>query len=264
MDSLKTKVLVIVPSSKQAENVPRDLVYGCWCAGKRIGGISFPPLTSVLIATILREAGIEADFRDLAGEGKPMEVLDSVVNDYGLLVMLTSTMTVNEDAEILERYKEINPHLLTVVWGSHPTFLPKQTLSRTGIDVAVRGEGDWVIRDLAIKYFSGEDWRLLPGIAFRSEGEVVVNSPYPLIGNLDDLPFPDRSLLSPGADYFNPVVKRTPYTTIYTTRGCPGKCTFCTVPGFYGGRIRMRSLRKYHQGAGTHREHGLQGGFFSG
>ena len=77
--------------------------------------------------------------------------------------MLTSTMTVNEDAEILERYKEINPHLLTVVWGSHPTFLPKQTLSRTGIDVAVRGEGDWVIRDLAIKYFSGEDWRLLPG-----------------------------------------------------------------------------------------------------
>ena len=63
MDSLKTKVLVIVPSSKQAENVPRDLVYGCWCAGKRIGGISFPPLTSVLIATILRGAGIRSRFQ---------------------------------------------------------------------------------------------------------------------------------------------------------------------------------------------------------
>ena len=234
-------VLVIVPNSTQAENVPRDLVYGCWCAGKRIGGISFPPLTSVLIATILRDAGIPADFRDLAGEGNPMEVLDPVINAYGLLVMLTSTMTIDEDADVLEHYKRINPHLLTVVWGSHPTFLPKQTLSRSGIDVAVRGEGDWIIRDLALNYFSGKDWRSVPGIAFRSDGGITVNPSYPLISDLDDLPFPDRSMLSGSAGYFNPVVKRTPYTTVYATRGCPGKCTFCTVPAFYGGKIRLRS-----------------------
>ena len=154
---MKTKkVLILVPNSKQAENVPRDLVYGCWCAGKRIGGIKFPPLTSVLIATILRQNGVEADFRDLAGEGKPMEVLDEIIGEYSALIMLTSTMTINEDSEILLRLKRINPDLLTVVWGSHPTFLPKQTLSREGIDVAVRREGDYIIRDLILKYLSGE------------------------------------------------------------------------------------------------------------
>jgi radical SAM superfamily enzyme YgiQ (UPF0313 family) len=42
-------------------------------------------------------------------------------------------------------------------------------------------------------------------------------------------------------DYFNPVVKRMPYTTMFTSRGCPGRCTFCASPSFYGKKIRMRT-----------------------
>jgi len=241
------KVLVLVPNSRQAENVPRDLVYGCWCAGKRIGGIKFPPLTSVLIATILKQNGIEADFRDLAGEGRPMEALDEIIAQYSALIMLTSTMTINEDSEILLRLKRISPDLLTVVWGSHPTFLPRQTLSRQGIDVAVRREGDYIIRDLILKYLSGENWHNVLGIAFKKGEEIIINPDYPFIADLDQLPFPDRSLLSPQADYFNPIIERAPYTTIYTTRGCPAQCTFCTASAFYGGKVRLRSAENILQ-----------------
>lgn len=235
------KVLILVPCSKQTENVPRDLVYGCWCAGKRIGGIKFPPLTSVLIATILRKEGIDIDFRDLAGESKSMEVLDSIINNYTALVLLTSTMTIEEDSLVLSNLKQMNPNLLTIVWGSHPTFLPKQTLSKDGIDIAVRGEGDYIIRDLILKYIAGEDWHNVLGIGYKSGEDIIINPDRPFIKNLDELPFPDRGMLSPQADYFNPVVKRAPYTTMYTTRGCPGRCTFCTVPRFYGGKVRFRS-----------------------
>ncbi len=235
------KVLILVPSSQQASNFPRDLVYGCWCAGKRVGGISFPPLTSVLIATILRDNGIEAEFRDLSAEGVPMAELDATVHEFAAIVILTATMTINEDAANLARFKEINPGLLTIVWGSHPTFLPRQALSKGGIDIAVMREGDYIIRDVISKALSREDWKNVPGIAYKHNDQIVINPAYPYIANLDDLPFPDRAMLSPRADYFNPVVKRQPYTTMYTTRGCPGKCTFCTAPAFYGGKVRMRS-----------------------
>jgi len=62
--------------------------------------------------------------------------------------------------------------------------------------------------------------------------------------DLDDLPIPDRTLLPPGADYFNPVVKRLPYATMQTSRGCPGRCIYCTAPTFYGNKYRFRSVEK--------------------
>ena len=75
---------------------------------------------------------------------------------------------------------------------------------------------------------------------------MVINSEYPFLA-LDDLPVPDRSFLPRGVDYFNPVVKRMPYTTMLTSRGCPAKCNFCTVPYFYGKKTRLRSAAKVVQ-----------------
>jgi len=37
------------------------------------------------------------------------------------------------------------------------------------------------------------------------------------------------------------VVKRVPYTTAQTSRGCPFRCIFCTAPTFYGNKARFRS-----------------------
>lgn len=238
------KTLVLVPPSKFSKNVPRDLIYGCWCKGKRIAGTKFPPITSVLVATVLKENGIEVDFCDAAGEGLNIEDLKRRINNYYAVVMLTSTMTVNEDSELLRELKQVNSDLTTIVFGAQPTFMPKQTLGKDGIDIVVRNEAEYVIRDLIQCIIKDKDWSLILGIAYRKNGQVAINPPYPLIGNLDELPVPDRTLLSPNVEYFNPIVKRIPYTTIYTARGCPGKCIFCSSPPFYGRNIRFRSAQK--------------------
>ncbi|HOX37968.1 MAG TPA: radical SAM protein [Candidatus Brocadiia bacterium] len=236
------RALILVPPSKFTKNVPRDLVYGCWCKGKRIAGIQFPPLTSVMVATIIRADGGQADFLDAAAEGLTVQDVTRRAADYSLVGMLTSTMTVNEDAEFLNALKAGNPGLKTVVFGSHPTFLPKHTLAKPGIDIAARGEFDYIVRDLARAMLKGDDsWQSIPGISFRRDGQVVDNPAYPLIQNLDGMPFADRKLLPKGVDYFNPIVKRVPFTTSYTTRGCPGLCVYCSSPRFYGRKIRYRS-----------------------
>ena len=257
------RVMVLVPPSRQTRNVARDLVYGCWCRGKRIAGIRFPPVSQVLIATVLNRSGHKADLLD--GTAFPMEMgeLQQTASDYEAVVVLTSTMTINEDAGVLSAFKERNPGLKTIVYGAHPTFMPKVTLARNGIDYVIQGEPEYIIRDLVGSLdCPQESWRKVPGIGYRENGGIRLNEPYPFVEDLDSLPVPDRGLLPSGIDYFNPVVKRLPYTTVFTMRGCPGKCTFCSSPAFYGSRIRMRSSQRVMEELRKISEQGYREVFF--
>jgi anaerobic magnesium-protoporphyrin IX monomethyl ester cyclase len=120
--------------------------------------------------------------------------------------------------------------------------MPESALSRNSIDIIVRREPEFIIRDVvnALEKNDGS-WKKVKGIGYKENGKIKLNDFYPYIEDLDDLPVPDRTMLPKGIDYFNPIVKRMPYTTAMTGRGCPGRCTFCTVPNFYGGNNRFRS-----------------------
>jgi len=239
------KILALVPSSKFAKNVARDLIYGCWCQGKRIGGISFPPITLILVGTILKQTGHKVRLLDAAAEGINLNLLLKIASRYEAVIILTSTMSINEDAGLLNKIKKKNPNLKTIVFGSHPTFLPKDTLSKEGIDIVVRREPEYIVRDLVSALEKGGlDWKQVKGIGYMEDGEYIINDFYPFIQDLDFLPVPDRRMLLENADYFNPVVKRLPYTTMFTSRGCPGKCTFCSSPSFYGKQIRFSSAER--------------------
>jgi len=249
------KVLVLNPPSKYSKNVVRDALWGCWCKGKRIAGTSVPPINQVLTATLLQKEGHNAKFLDALGLQMTIEDVGRDINDYQAVIVQTSTMTFKEDAQVLLDLKSKNKKLVTIIYGSHPTFMPEFSLI-DGIDFAVMFEHEYIIRDL-LKAIEGKknppplpvgqafrpagNWENIKGIAYKSNGEIIVNPEYPFIENLDELPFADRTLLPTKIEYFNPIVKRLPYTTMFTSRGCPAKCTFCTAPFFMGRKIRFRS-----------------------
>lgn len=239
------KTLMLIPPSKFAKNVARDLIYGCWCKGKRIGGIKFPPVSQLIVVTYLRKHGIPADLLDAASTLKHINELYDIIKKYRSVIMLTSTMTVNEDALLLNDLKRVNPELKTIVYGSHPTFMPLYTLEKKGIDFVIQREPERVALDLIKALSTGEkDIKNIKGIGFVQKNRVVITPPAPLIEDLDELPIPDRSLLPKNIDYYNPIVKKLPYTTMITSRGCPGRCTFCSVPFFYGNKIRWMSVKR--------------------
>lgn len=239
------KSVVLIPPSKHSKNVARDLVYGCWCKGKRIAGIQFPPISQLIVVTTLREFGHECDLLDAAAIKLSKKETIEKVKNYDLIIMLTSTMTINEDSDLLSEIKSQNNNIKTIVYGSHPTFMPKYTLAKAGIDIVVQREPEFIIRDLITSLKNNNDsYKNVKGIAFKEGDQIVINEPYPFIENLDDLPIPDRTLLIKDIDYFNPVVKRYPFTTMFTSRGCPGRCTYCTSPPFYGNTYRAKSAEK--------------------
>jgi anaerobic magnesium-protoporphyrin IX monomethyl ester cyclase len=234
-------IFILNPSTSLTKNVVRDVLYGCWCNGKRIGGGTVPPFALLQVATVLKNDGNVVEFLDAQAEQTPPEEIIPRIADTDMVVISTSTMTFEEDARTLLMFKKTNPNMLTIVFGSHPTFLPKATLSRPGVDIAVRHEPEYIVRDLARRIRRGENWKNIQGIAFGDGDQVIINPPYPFIENLDELPFPDVSLLPKEIDYFNPIVRRMPYMTASTSRGCPGRCSFCTAPAFDGKRLRFQS-----------------------
>jgi anaerobic magnesium-protoporphyrin IX monomethyl ester cyclase len=238
----RVKVLVLNPSSRVTRNVVRDVLYGCWCKGKRIGGGTVPPFALLSVATVLKQAGNIVDFVDAAAEQRTFEEVQSTVDRYQIVVITTSSMSFVEDASFLAGLKAANPALTTIVFGSHPTFMPQYTLQREGVDIIALHEPEYIVRDVvATLEEDNSAWRSVKGIGYRHDGQVVLNEPYPFIKNLDELPFLDTSLMPPDIDYFNPIVKRLPYITTTTSRGCPGQCTFCPAANFYGSKIRFRS-----------------------
>jgi len=236
------KILLLIPLTDTVENVVRDVLYGCWCKGKRIGGAKVPPLVLLSVATVLKEDENEVRLLDAPAEDMSLNDVKKLVKKYDVLLLLTSTMTFNEDADVLAELKKSNKKLITVIFGSHPTFMPEYCLKKKGVDIIVRKEPEYVIRDLVRALREKLDWKETNGIGFKDK-KIVINPDYPFI-DIEDLPICDRSLLPKDVVYDNPIVKKYPYTTSETSRGCPGRCYFCTAPQMYGEKIRYWSAEK--------------------
>ena len=84
------------------------------------------------------------------------------------------------------------------------------------------------------------------GIAYRPDAscrELILTPPREPIEDLDSIPFPAWDLLPDLAKSYCPpahTVKRFPASLIMTSRGCPGKCTFCDNKVF-GRSVRTHS-----------------------
>lgn len=136
-----------------------------------------------------------------------------------------------------------------IVGGAHPSALPKEVLSDRNIDFVVIGEGEETLRDLLGCLQSGKDFSELDGLAYRRDSQIIINPKTKYISDLDKLPFPARHLL-PTELYFKSqnlhsyYLKSRPHATIITSRGCPGKCVFCSIHTVWGNAWRARSAKE--------------------
>ncbi len=157
---------------------------------------------------------------------------------------------------------------VTMAFGTHVTPIPRETLRPfPALDFALVGEPDLTLRDLLdhlegrieqrpeaiVRIFERHDPGYHPafhedgspdlgaikGLAWRRNGEIVVNLPRPFIASLDDLPIPLHEQL-PLDKYRMPMIKG-PFTFIVTSRGCPAGCTYCIKHVSYQFTARVRS-----------------------
>jgi len=130
------------------------------------------------------------------------------------------------------------PSSKIVLGGHHATVMPEAVLQRAEIDYVIRGEGEAALVELAKSLIGGRSVASVPGIVFRqADGTINMSSPT-IADNLDDLPLPALHLIK--QDFYRR--KSRGGTVICTSRGCPLKCSYCSVGNSSYIRYRRRSV----------------------
>lgn len=154
------------------------------------------------------------------------------------LVGLTGyTSHVNIIKDLATRLKTILPDLFVVVGGHHATVQPED-FNEPDIDVVVIGEGVFTLREITVALEAGKRLSEIKGIAVPCSEGMAFSTPRPYT-DLNDLPFPDRSLTARHRKhYFSEWFK--PLASVRTSLGCTARCNFCALWSITGGRYLRR------------------------
>ncbi len=230
--------------------------------GKDLAGVE-PPLWMILTAAYLRDKGItvvvidaEAENLDIEETMKRVEVFNPLL--VSIIVSGTnpsaSTINMTGAGEFLKELKRKHLNLLTSLSGLHPSALPQQTMEEETVDFLIEGEGFAATKEIvdAIKEQRVKDsLPKIKGLWYRVGEEILSNERAENISDLGELPMPAWDLLSMEKyrahnwHCYDHPEERSPYAVIYTSLGCPFKCSFCCINTLFGGAgIRYRPPQK--------------------
>lgn len=217
-------------------------------------GTIYFPLWLAQVTALLEREKIPVQLLDCPAQGISLSSLMLTAQELnpGLVVMDTSTPSIHNDLQVAKRIKTELPRTMIVLVGPHVSALPEETLqSAPHVDCIARREYDLTILELATHIkaqgtsgLSLKTLQNIPGISFRSQGQIRHNPDRPLLTDLDSLPWvsPIYKRFLDIKDYFNPNAPY-PMVTLITSRGCPFRCCFCVYPQTLTGRkFRFRSI----------------------
>lgn len=228
------KILLLDPSYSQRKLLKDPVLSRCAGVPLKAPYI-YPPIGLAYIASALREF-LGVDVKILDAQVDDFDI--RMTNKFDLVVINTSTPTINNDIQLSQKIKELNK-MKVVFIGLHSAYFHKELIEFC--DFVVRGEPDTVLVDLVKCLEKGQDIKGVRGVTWKDKNNKIhVNEDGKPVENLDSLPFQAIDLLS--KKYFDIITKRRPIAFIITSRSCPFQCTFCSA-GFYSKKYRCRSAR---------------------
>ena len=163
--------------------------------------------------------------------------------DYIMCELTTPTCAYDYDT--IRMIRAAVPECKIIVGGTHATALPEQVMAECPeIDVLARFEYDFTLGEIIE---AGDDLSAVQGIVYRGEDGVVITPDRPWLDDMDALPFVskvyEKFLDVNDYDY---ALAQTPMIQVFSARGCPYKCNFCSYPSTMGGRhLRKRSVGNF-------------------
>ncbi len=224
-----------VTASSRFENVEQEvlLVY----PGKFKAHDPQVPLSLLHLAASLKQAGFVVRIFDMRLEdyrnlhfNNPLFIGISCMSGLQIKYAL-------EFAEYVRAQGVSSP----LVWGGiHPTLLPEQTAKEDLVDIVVRGEGELIVKNLAICLASGDALGDVAGLTYKSEGKIRSTIDGQIL-DLDAIPIAlPYELLK--ADKYPAIMSGRLH--IQTSRGCPNRCGFCYNTMFNHQRWRGKSAQR--------------------
>lgn len=205
-----------------------------------------PPLGLGYLAANLRQNGVACKIFDFAmWKNNLSKAVNIVLSENPRFVGVSSlTYSYSKARELIRTIKSKNNNIKIIIGGFHVSALPEVSLSDSGADFVVIGEGEKALLSIVQNCdLKKKKWHEIPGIAFWEAGRIIRNKGCNIIEDIDSLPVPAWDLLSPysyndSPGYFYSNGSSAP---IITSRGCPHQCGFCTSWVVHGRGIRLRN-----------------------
>ena len=187
------------------------------------------------LAAYSEKLGVTSKILDVSVQKITMEqILDEVEEEKPTLVGISATSAgIKSAVHICREIKKKYKNMPVCLGGAHINCDPDFFDRVPEFDFCIVGEAEKTLYETCIKLKNGEQ------VKGTLHGEIVEN--------LDELPFPARHLVNEW-DYareekrheFGP--ESLPWATMLGSRGCPFKCTFCSIPAIQH-KVRYRSAK---------------------
>jgi len=198
------------------------------------------------LAAFLRSHGHSVNIVDGQIERLSIQemVIRSTVEDHELIGFTIADPTFMSSTYLVAKaIRDALPSAHLTIGGYAPTFHYSDVLNQcSALDSVIRNEGELTLLCLVEALQNCQEWKQIPGIAYRNNTGIVCNDSRPLIPNLDSLPFPARDYLP----YIKQNLPEFGIIAVSGSRGCYGSCGFCSIRRFYsvpdGAAFRLRSV----------------------
>ena len=130
-----------------------------------------------------------------------------------------------------------------ILVGGHAAAAFPDPLEHDLIDAICLDDGEEVVPLLAAAVEKGEPLARVPALRLRTKDGWITTSPLSERTSLDLVPLPARDLVERHRSGYHCLLFK-PVWLIETARGCPHRCSFCSVWKFYGRTCRERSIAR--------------------
>lgn len=212
-------------------------------------GTIYFPLWLSYATGVLDKKGHELKLLDAPAKCLTKKETLKQIKDFNpkLVVIDTSTPSINSDLDFTKRIKETIPDVKTCLVGTHVSATVSEILPEKGsyVDFIARHEYDYTLPEVAEAIEGKRELSDILGISYCVNGELRENENRPYIENLDELPFVSEVYKKylDIEDYFYAHVS-FPTVSIFSSRGCPSKCFYCMYSQvMFGKAYRKRSAK---------------------
>ena len=208
-----------------------------------------PPIWAAMLANHVRSVGYSTKILDAEAErlnfdtaAKEIDYINPRIVCFVVYGQQPSAGTQNMVGAVAtaDALKNINSEHKVLFVGPHVSALPIETLSNeSSIDMVCLNEGVYTISNLVASDLKAENLRKINGLAFKDGDQIIRNDPERLVKRTElehvlpgmawDL-LPDISKYrTAGWHSWSNNTDKSPFGAIYTSLGCPYRCSFCMI-----------------------------------
>lgn len=194
------------------------------------------PLGLLSIGTYLKQHGHCVKIYDRCVDKTKLK---KILQDFKPQIIGVSVMSSRGLKDAMKISEFAKKSGITVVWGGQlPSMQTQLILENPYVDAVSLSEGEETWLELVSHIENGRDYSDVKGVALKRDNRIKLNECREF-SDLKDMPVSDWSLLDV-PKYMQNYLGCSKMMYIYSSKGCCGRCTFCSNVNFHKSTHRKR------------------------